>query len=200
MSPRGQEQNEHMRRDALEKVTKAALKVFAEYGYYGATMKKITDASELSYGLVYHYFTSKEEVFLYLVNLALEKTQAIFERALIKKGTAWEKLTSLSRDLLEESLAGDAVLFFHIMLQALTQSKNISGLKENIDRNSELIYEKIIPVVIEAQAAGDAAPDDPKALVTAFSSLVQGLALFTFQDETIIKSVTPDVLLNVLRK
>ena len=50
----------------------------------------ITEASEMSYGLVYHYFTSKEEVFTYLVNLALEKTRAIFDKSLDKEGTAWE--------------------------------------------------------------------------------------------------------------
>lgn len=200
MSPRGKEQNYQMRNETLEKITKGALIVFAEHGYYGATMKRITDTTKLSYGLVYHYFTSKEEVFLYLVNLALDKMQAIFSKALNKDGTAWEKLYFLSRDLLDESLSRDSVLFFHIMLQALTLGKSMPGLKENIDRNSVLIYEKIIPIVIEAQASGEAAAGDPKALVTAYSSLVQGLALFTFQDDTISKSITPDILMNVLKK
>lgn len=200
MSPRGKEQNGQMRNIALEKITKGALAVFAEYGYYGATMKRITDATELSYGLVYHYFTSKEEVFSYLVNLALEKTQEVFEKALNGKGTAWEKLAFLSGALLDESLTGDSALFFHVMLQALTQGKNIPGLQEKIDRNSEALFQKMIPVILQAQDSGDAAPGDPLALATAYLSLVQGLALFHFQDETISKKITPDILLNVLRK
>lgn len=200
MSPRGKELNDQMRKETLEKITKGALTVFAQYGYYGATMKRITEATELSYGLVYHYFASKEEVFLYLVNLALEKTQAIFNKALNKEGTAWEKLTFLSCDLLEESLTGDSdsALFFHIMLQALTQGNHIPGLKENIDRNSEIIFEKMMHIVIQAQVSGDAVPGEPVTLVAAYMSLVQGL--YTFQDGTILKSITPDILLNVLRK
>jgi AcrR family transcriptional regulator len=63
MSPRGKKQNEQMRAEALEKIYIAALEVFAEYGYHGATMKRIAQATNLSYGLVYHYFPSKEAVF-----------------------------------------------------------------------------------------------------------------------------------------
>jgi pyruvate,orthophosphate dikinase len=62
MSPRGNEQNIRMRKDTLDRITSGALGVFAEYGYYGTTMKRITAATGLSYGLVYHYFKSKEEI------------------------------------------------------------------------------------------------------------------------------------------
>jgi AcrR family transcriptional regulator len=200
MSPRGKEQNSLMRKETLEKVTKGALTVFTEYGYHGATMKRITEATELSYGLVYHYFTSKEEVFSHLVNLALEKTQTIFEKALNREGTAWEKLTFLSCALLDESLIGDSAsaLFFRIMLQAITQSKHIPDLKEIIDRSSRAIIEKMTLILIQAQASGDAVQGEPVALVTAYLSLVQGL--YTFQDATVLKSITPNILLNVLRK
>ncbi len=200
MSPRGKDQNENMRSETLGKITKGALSVFAEYGYYGATMKKISDDSRLSYGLVYHYFKSKEEIFLFLVNLALDRMQAVFMKGLNHKGTAWEKLCFLSRVLLEESLRGNSSLYLHIMLQALTLCKRMPGLKENIDLSSGLVYEKIVPVVVEAQSSGEAAPGDPVALVAAYLSLVQGLALFSFQDEMISKRITPDILLNVLKK
>jgi AcrR family transcriptional regulator len=189
-----------MRRDALEKITKGALSVFAEYGYYGATMKKITDASVLSYGLVYHYFSSKEQVFSYLVNDALERSQIIFDDTLNGTGTAWEKLQSLSASLLVKSLTGDSALYFHVMLQALTQVKNMPELKEKIDQSTGTLYMQLIPIIIEAQHSGDVIPGDPVNLATAYLSLVQGLAIFHFQDETITKKITPDILLNVLKK
>lgn len=201
MSPRGKVQNDQMRTEAMEKITKGALKVFAEYGYYGATMKKITEATELSYGLVYHYFASKEEVFNFLVNQALEKTEEVFQRALNKEGTsAWEKLSFLSSTLLEESLAGDSALFFHIMLQALTQCKSLPGLVESIDQKSSQLYERIIPVIMQAQEDGEAAMMDPVVMVKAYLSMVHGLALISFQDGGISKPITADILLNVLKR
>lgn len=200
MSPRGKDQNDQMRRDALEKITRSALSVFAEYGYYGATMKKITDASELSYGLVYHYFSSKEKVFSFLVNDALERSRIIFDETLSGTGPAWEKLQLLSAALLEKSLTGDSALYFHVMLQALTQVKNMPELKEKIDQSTGTIFKQLIPVIIEAQHSGNVLPGDPVNLATAYLSLIQGLAIFHFQDETITKKITPDILLNVLRK
>ena len=198
--PRGKEQNDQMRKDTLDRITQGALEVFAEYGFYGATMRKITDASALSYGLVYHYFKSKEEVFTYLVDDALERSLEVFNNALNGNGTAWEKLECLSTTLLKESLNGDSALYFHVMLQALTQGKNIPELKERIDRSSESLFMAIIPVIVQAQETGNAASDEPMAMAIAYLSLIQGLALFHFQQETISKKITPDILLNVLRR
>lgn len=70
MSPRGKVQNEQMRQETLEKIEKGALKTFASYGFYGATMKKIALDTGLSYGLLYHYFKSKEDVFSHIVSVA----------------------------------------------------------------------------------------------------------------------------------
>ena len=47
MSPRGIKKNEQMRAVAKTKITKAALEVFAEYGFHGATMKQIMQISGL---------------------------------------------------------------------------------------------------------------------------------------------------------
>jgi AcrR family transcriptional regulator len=198
--PRGKEQNDQMRKDTMERITQGALAVFAEYGFYGATMRKISDASELSYGLVYHYFKSKEEVFTYLVNDALDKALEVFKGPLNVQGTAWEKLTSLSNTLLKESLEGDSALYYHIMLQALTQGRKISELKERIDRSSENLFRELIPIIVQAQGTENAALDEPMAMAIAYLSLVQGLALFHFQQETISRKITPDILLNVLRR
>ena len=76
MSPRGMEQNEQMRAEAHAKISAAALEVFAEYGYHGATMRQIAKAAGLSGGLVYHYFPSKEKIFRRLVDFALEGSLA----------------------------------------------------------------------------------------------------------------------------
>jgi len=40
----------------------AAVKVFARKGYYGCRVSDIADEAKIAYGLVYHYFKSKEEV------------------------------------------------------------------------------------------------------------------------------------------
>lgn len=200
MSPRGKEQNEQTRKETFEKITKGALKVFSKYGFYGTTIKKITEASGLSYGLVYYYFPSKEQVFIYLVEEALRQSQEVFERALGNEGTAWEKLESLAETLLHESFSGDSSLYFYIMLQALSQGDEFPELQSKIAEYSQRLYEMMSPIVMAGQAEDSVAEGDPVALIAAFLSLIQGLALFSRSSENGQSPVTPEVLLNVLKK
>jgi AcrR family transcriptional regulator len=200
MSPRGKEQNEQMRKETFEKITKGALEVFSKYGFYGTTIKKITEASGLSYGLVYYYFPSKEQIFIYLVEEALRQSQAVFERELEDDGSPWEILSRFAETLLHESLSGDSTLYFHIMLQALTQGDEFTELQSKIAEYNMRLYELMIPIIVAGQAEGSVSEGDPMGLITAFLSLVQGLALFTRNSENNHPAVTPEILLNVLKK
>ncbi len=45
-----------------KQILDAAVKVFARKGYYGCRVSDIADEAKVAYGLVYHYFQSKEDV------------------------------------------------------------------------------------------------------------------------------------------
>lgn len=199
MSPRSHEQNEKMRKKTLAKITSAALEVFAEYGYYGTTIKKITTATGLSYGLVYHYFPSKAKIFNHLVNMALDKSISTINKALEVGGTAWEKIRNLSAVLVRDALTGESSLYFIIMIQALTQGKTIAGLLETIRERSVLHYQKMVPLILEAQKSGEVIKGDAVVLATAYFSFIQGLALSVIDGNGMEKRITPNILTNILR-
>ncbi len=199
MSPRRRAQNEQMRDTALAKITGAALEVFAEYGYHGATMKQISQATGMSYGLVYHYFSSKEEVFRHLLDFALDSSMAALNTALDAPGTAWGKIETLSAILVENALTSESSLYFLIVTQAMTQGKGIPGLREHIEERFTAYYDRLVPVIVQAQEAGDAVEGDPVALAAAYFSFVQGLALLIFQGKGMEKKITSGILSNVLR-
>ena len=200
MSPRGESQNERMRAEAVVKITRAALSVFAEYGYAGATMKRIAQRAGLSYGLVYHYFDSKAAVFRHLVDFALESTIAAMQVTLGQPGSAWERIERWSEALVANALTGESARYFLVMLQAMTQGHTIPGLLDHINKRTSIYFEVLAPVIKEAQEAGDATDGDPVVLATAFLSFLQGLALFVFHREELARSVTPKMLTNVLRR
>ena len=200
MSPRGKQQNEQMRKEAFEKITNAALSVFSKYGFYGTTIKKISEASGLSYGLVYYYFPSKENVFVFLVEEALKLSENVFKQALQEGMPPWDKLHLLAETILRESLSGNARHYFYIMLQALTQGDEMTELQPSIASYTKRLYDMIVPVVVAGQDEGKVVDGDPVALTAAFLSLVQGLALFSINADDIQSPVTPEILLNVLRK
>ena len=199
MSPRGQKQNEEMREKAIEKITKAALDIFAEYGYHGATMKQIAQVSGLSYGLVYHYFPSKEEMFTQIIESSLESSIHATIRILDMPGTAWEKIENLSDFLVREALTGDSFLYFLILLQAMTQGKSIPGFTDHIAQKIESYFKTLAPIIKQAQTSGEAVQGDPLVLAAAYFSFLQGLALLKIQGTGLEKNITPEILTNVLR-
>ena len=200
MSPRGKDQNEQMRIAAIENISGSALRVFAEYGYHGTSMKQISRETGLSYGLVYHYFPSKEKLFIHLVEEALDKSLRVVSDALNLPGSAWEKIENLSAVLIKESLTGESSRYFLIMMQALAQGKGITGLREKIAERSEEMYAKLIPVIIQAQNEGKAVEGPPETLAAAYFTFVHGLTILVLDENGMEKKIKPEILLNVLRK
>ena len=198
MSPRGKQLNEQMRTDAIAKITRAALEVFAAYGYYGSTMDKIMKVSGLSKGLVYHYFPSKEKVFFHLVDSALEISKNTWMDAFDSPGTAWEKIEKLSENIARTAFTDESSLYSLIMIQAVTEGKGIPGLLEHVFENLAY-YTELHSLIVEAQKSGEAAPGDADVMMFTYISLIQGLALYTSHDDALRKKLTPDIFTNVLR-
>jgi TetR/AcrR family transcriptional regulator len=198
MSPRGKDQNERMRSEAMSRISQASLKVFAEYGFHGATMKQISKASGLSYGLVYHYFSSKGKVFLCLLDYALESPLIALNAALNGPQGAWEKIETLSGLLAPDIFASESSFYFFFVIQAMTLKNSIPGVAEKFEAKLGEYYEKLVPVIRQAQKSGEAVKGDPTALAATYFSLVQGLALLVFQGKGLEKKITPQMLSNVL--
>jgi AcrR family transcriptional regulator len=63
-----EDQKEKRRQEILY----AGLSLFIQKGYSGTTIKDIASAVGMSAGLMFHYFASKEELYLALVTLGVE--------------------------------------------------------------------------------------------------------------------------------
>ena len=61
MSPR--EPAPSPRRDRREDILQASLKLFAEKGFHGTSMRDIARSADITEGLIYHYFASKRDLF-----------------------------------------------------------------------------------------------------------------------------------------
>lgn len=76
MSPRTSNQLEELKAGKRMQIMDAALKVFSEYGYKGATMSLIAQKANISKGLTYTYFKSKEELLDELLIYGLNRFNA----------------------------------------------------------------------------------------------------------------------------
>ena len=73
------ERKERERAARKQAILQAAIKVFSRKGYDRTNMEEIAEEAELSKGIIYYYFASKEELFKELV---LGETIAYYQRAL----------------------------------------------------------------------------------------------------------------------
>ena len=62
MTPRTPEQFAKMREKSRQQIVEKALEIFAEHGYYKASIEMIAKAAGISKGLIYNYFKSKDEL------------------------------------------------------------------------------------------------------------------------------------------
>ncbi|MDV4150679.1 TetR/AcrR family transcriptional regulator [Clostridium sp. AL.422] len=61
--------------DKQQKIVNAAYKVFSQNSYKKASMSEIADEGGISKALLFHYFTNKKELYMYLWNHSIEITR-----------------------------------------------------------------------------------------------------------------------------
>jgi AcrR family transcriptional regulator len=114
MSPRSAESNKAIREERRAAIMDTALIVFAERGFEGTRIQDIADRCGLSYGLVYRYFPSKEQIFTAMVEMALEAAGRLAES--LPKGTGPEALAAF----VGIASAYPSPLYFALVAQALS--------------------------------------------------------------------------------
>ncbi len=85
MAPRTKEENLKILEQTRQKIVMAALKAFGEKGYSSTTVSQIAKEAGISKGLIYHYFSGKEDVLKGIFDMMVVEGQSLMED--------WEKKT-----------------------------------------------------------------------------------------------------------
>ena len=136
--------------DKRRQILDAAVTVFARQGFHATRVSDIADEAGVAYGLVYHYFNSKDQV---LNELFLERWSlllAAIEEADRTKGTHREKLAAVA-GFIFESYRHDPELMKVIIVE-VTRAANTFG-RTHLAKIREA-YSQIAGIVARAQAAG----------------------------------------------
>src|SRR3989442_6137476 len=175
MSPRTEESNQRIREEQRERILEAARMIFAHKGFTDTKMTDIAAAAGVSYGLAYHYFKDKEEIFTRLVEWALNGALGLMQQALEMPGTPWDRLHwFLSRSLQVVQEEPEA---FMVLLQALTNDMVPQEAREIAWKQIEASQETFKQLIIEGQAAGQVVAKNPDQLTTILAWCIQGMAL-----------------------
>jgi len=150
----------------------AAVRVFARQGFHACRVSDIADEAGVAYGLVYHYFASKDEV---LDTLFLERWQVMLE--LIREVDAQpisvrEKFGAIA-SFIVDSYRHDPDLMKVIIVE-VTRAANSFGQTHLAEIRTA--YELIGDIVTEAQAQGYFRPEiEPRFAAMAFYGAIEQL-------------------------
>lgn len=79
MSPRTRKQYEEIRGERRAQIMQTALELFATQGYENSSIAKIAKSLGISKGLLYNYFSSKEELLDRILNEEVDKMMDLFD-------------------------------------------------------------------------------------------------------------------------
>jgi len=170
--PRTEAAFQQVRDASRRKILDGALRVFASKGSH-ATMADVAREAGVSQGLAYRYFPSKEAILSKLVREIIGSEREKEERIKKLQGTARERL-----DLLLTPMLGSLRQkpeFSQFLNQVLRDENVPMELREAVATNGAVIKKSIRKLIVEAQASGDVAPDDPDQLLFALIATIDGL-------------------------
>ncbi len=197
--PRNEQANQQIREETTKKILNAATQVFATKGHT-ANMADIAAKAQISQGLAYHYFKSKEEIFTTLVRQAAEAEGGPIERINKIKGTPSQRLTLLITYILENNRQNPGIT--QIMSNALEDEAAPKELKALVQRNGKAVQDAMRQLIVEAQSTGEIAHDDPDELMVALLACFNGLMKrATMLDPKDAKTHFPDtkIILRMLK-
>mgnify|MGYP005726167595 FL=1 len=80
--------NENLQNDKKKIILMSAVKVLTTKGFYSSTMDDIVAESNMSKGAIYHYYSSKKDVYLAVIDMWENQTQKLLAPALDEKSSA----------------------------------------------------------------------------------------------------------------
>ncbi|SFJ81305.1 transcriptional regulator, TetR family [Paenibacillus sp. UNC496MF] len=167
-----EEQLQRIYEERKRQLTSAAVKVFAQRGLPGTKISMITAEAGVSHGLFYHYFKTKEELFIALVREAVETSLKEMDDLIRLTGSPIEKIRLLTEGMLDASGAP------YFML--LHRARNFEEVPEEVGRlirehPMDIYVKRLLPLFEEGQQRGEIADGDPEELIAGFLTVLSGV-------------------------
>jgi AcrR family transcriptional regulator len=196
--PRSEEANARIREVQRRRLMNAAIRVFAHKGLAGAKMADVATEAGVSYGLAYHYFKSKEQLFAELVDWSTAGGRSVYLQALARPGTPWERLEWLTETILYGLRRYPETAL--VVIQAWTNEATPEPLRGIIMARSMEGREALIRLIREGQAAGQVVSGDPNQLASLYDACISGLSATAFPAD-VVPGATPTAqqILRMLR-
>lgn len=174
--------SEEYKRKKKNEILMSALKCFAKKGFQVATIEDIVTHSGISKGAIYNYFSSKDEIYLELMNQHTEENFKKISDRLNNYHTAKDKLSFLfdshqAIDPYDENHQDLFLVHFEFWLYSSRDEQLIEMMKE---RGSQYFLKMIIDIIEEGKSSGEFKHEvDSNVIANMFWTVIDGAALHT---------------------
>jgi AcrR family transcriptional regulator len=170
--------NNDIQQNKKNAILDAAVKVLTNKGYYSSTMDDIVKESKMSKGAIYHYFSSKKDVYLAVIDMWENQTQELLAPALDEKSSA--KAIKKLFTLLAKQLKIDGS-FFNCLPTLWAIARHDSDFKtamQKVYNRFQKFIELIISRGIESKEFVNLKPENSK--TSALSLILNFEGIFWF--------------------
>lgn len=157
-----------------EEILLAGLTLFATKGYASTKTSDIAQAVNMSGGLLFHYFPTKEALYETLIHIGLEHSQQWMEHSADHPLAYFTDVVQQILTMIRET--PERAQYFILIAQALRSATTPEPLLQMLSAVQESRYTKTVALIRAGQQTGELRSGDPDALACAFWCSIQGIA------------------------
>ncbi len=195
---RNKERNQKMKDERREQILSHALMLFATKGLAATKISDICSIAGFSQGLVYHYYKSKEDIFVELIKNAFNKLNTACRGLESLEVSPREKIIMAMERLLQGLEESEEAAWYYL----LTTQANISQTIPDeanliISKERAVPYEVITRIIIEGQKDGSIKKYDANELALVFWTSIIGLAIYKATHGNKFKAPDTQILMSM---
>ena len=163
---------EEQKEERKKQIMFVALDLFVKKGYAATKVSDIAKAANMSAGLLFHYFESKEKLLEELTNIGLQGTQMPLNMDYSDELNFFENFASQLIDRMKEQPIAAKMFVF------MSQMQRTEGIPEKIQEIalSVNIIDKSVKIIQDGQRKGLIRKGNSMALSNAYWCSIQGIA------------------------
>lgn len=176
-----------MKQSLEEKIVRSAARLFARKGFHTCTMRDIATAARVSTGAIYHYFPSKEDIYLAIVHREYRRRKEMIESKRLENPSTEDLVRSAVSLLFEmaEEYGRAEQLVLHLRVPETPR------LRKEVQQLREELLQYVADLIESGVRKGTIRACDPTVAATALIGMgeaVTGRALAGPASEHLMKN------------
>jgi TetR/AcrR family transcriptional regulator len=137
---------ENLESTKKERIIAACLDEFSQHGYQNASTNRIVKKAEISKGILFHYFGSKKNLYIYILDYALDLyMEKIFQNLGSLSTDFFERVMEIG--LVKIEIAKKTPTIHKMIVDAFIQSPD--ELQQELERKYKELYHKSMPMLVK---------------------------------------------------